>query len=157
VRSQSLRRSGCRDSGRTRMSARRKRPTRRGPLSRTIKTQLDVALEHVSWATGVVDCCVYATASKLLPRNGRPNLSTHSKARMPCSRKLRATYWKFWRMRCRPVKMSHERQRQNRDSMSWQRNGVIPTDVHARGRVVFAACRPSSSDCHGVHSGVGRG
>jgi hypothetical protein len=43
------------------------------PLSKAIRKQLDVAREHAFWATGVVDCCVYATQSKPLPTNGRPN------------------------------------------------------------------------------------
>lgn len=56
------------------MSTQRKRPVvPRGPLSKAIRKHLDVACEHVFWATGIVDCCVYATDSKLLPKNGRPN------------------------------------------------------------------------------------
>jgi hypothetical protein len=55
------------------MSGKRKRRVPSAPLSKAIRKHLDVARDHVFWATGVVDCCVYATESKLLPRNGRPN------------------------------------------------------------------------------------
>jgi hypothetical protein len=55
------------------MSRKRKRPARGAPLTKAIRKHLDVACEHVYWASGIVDCCVYATASKLLPKNDRPN------------------------------------------------------------------------------------
>lgn len=55
------------------MSRRRKQRARSGPLSKAIRTHLDVAREHVSWASGIVDCCVYASDSGVLPKNGRPD------------------------------------------------------------------------------------
>jgi hypothetical protein len=38
--------------------------------------QIDSARDHVFWATGIVDCCVYALESKLLPKNGRPDVQS---------------------------------------------------------------------------------
>jgi hypothetical protein len=55
------------------MSPRRKRHARSRLLKKAVTKHLDVAREHVLWASGIVDCCVYATESLLVSKNGRPN------------------------------------------------------------------------------------
>ena len=44
------------------------------PDAKTSLAQIDSARDHVFWATGIVDCCVYALESRLLPKNGRPDI-----------------------------------------------------------------------------------
>lgn len=44
------------------------------PDQKASMAQIDTARDHVFWATGIVDCCVYALESKLLPKNGRPDI-----------------------------------------------------------------------------------
>lgn len=48
-----------------------RRPDQKAPMA-----QIDTARDHVFWATGIVDCCVYALESKLLPKNGRPDIQS---------------------------------------------------------------------------------
>jgi hypothetical protein len=55
------------------MSPRRKRHALSRPLNRAVTKHLDVARERVLWASGIVDCCAYATESLLVSKNGRPN------------------------------------------------------------------------------------
>ncbi len=57
------------------MSPRSKRNARKDPLTKAIRKHLDVACEHVTWATGIVDCCVYATDSAFLPKKRRPDFA----------------------------------------------------------------------------------
>jgi hypothetical protein len=80
---------------------------RGGQLSKAIRRHLDVAREHVFWASGIVDCGAYATESKLLPRTAGSALSKHSRLRTLCLRKLRQSDWTFL-MTSWIRKVSHE-------------------------------------------------
>ena len=56
------------------MSSRKKRRTPAKARRASVLQHTETAREHVFWASGIVDCCVYATESLLAENNGRPNL-----------------------------------------------------------------------------------
>lgn len=56
------------------MSTRKPRPAPAERQRRAVSHHVDAARERVFWASGIVDCCVYASDSMVAKNNGRPNL-----------------------------------------------------------------------------------
>ena len=56
------------------MSTSRNEKVKTRPGGKSSMARIEGACEHVFWATGIVDCCVYALESRLLPKNGRPDI-----------------------------------------------------------------------------------
>lgn len=66
--------AGGGQTAKTSTSVRPKQRTSKKSRAKAVRKRLDLACEHVSWASGIVTCCAYAAAAGLAPAPERDDL-----------------------------------------------------------------------------------